>query len=103
MRAIFTQFSFLLGVLVALNTNATQPSTLVSISWGLAVGCTVYLVLLLGDFSIHRLLESSKSGLVSATFKEAPVDLELFADGDSENTSQIVSNAASSSNDTLAA
>ena len=80
MRALFTQFSLLVGVLTTLNLNAESNAVLVSISWGLVVGGLVYLILLLGDYSIHRLLDSSANRLASVRFRNQPIELEMFDD-----------------------
>jgi hypothetical protein len=80
MRAIFTQFSLLVGILTMLNLNASTSTAMSSASWGIAVGCMVYLVLLLGDFSIHRLLDTPVNGLTSVRFREQPVEHDMFDD-----------------------
>ncbi len=61
MRALFTQFSGLVGLLTFLNQLMGPAPLEKTIYIGLSTGLTVYLVLLLGDFAIHRILDSVKS------------------------------------------
>lgn len=80
MRAIFTQFSLLVAIMTILNLSNESTSLIASISWGLAVGCMVYLILLLGDYSVHRLLEKSTSESPTFSFRNQPVELGMFED-----------------------
>jgi len=57
MRALFTQFSGLIGVLTFLNHLMSETPLDKTIIMGLGAGLSVYLVLLLGDLAIHRILE----------------------------------------------
>ncbi len=59
MRALFTQFSGLVGILTFLNQLMGQAPVDKSIFLGLTTGMTVYLVLLLGDLAIHRILANA--------------------------------------------
>lgn len=68
MRALFTQLSFLVGLLTAINLSASQPGLPVAILLGVSAGCTIYIVLLLGDFVIHKWLEENASELTSVRF-----------------------------------
>jgi hypothetical protein len=61
MRALYTQFSFLVGFLAVFEFMSLQVTSLVAVALGTATACTVYLVLLLGDFTIHRFLEEKAS------------------------------------------
>jgi hypothetical protein len=61
MRALFTQFSGLVGLLTFLNQLMGPAPLEKTIYLGLSAGLTVYLVLLLGDLAIHRILESAAS------------------------------------------
>ena len=74
MRALFTQLSFFIGLLTAINLNAAQPSLPVAIILGLSAGCTIYIVLLLGDYTVHRWLEEKAPELTSVQFIEEPFD-----------------------------
>ena len=74
MRALFTQLSFFIGLLTAINLNAAQSSLLVAIILGLSVGCTIYIVLLLGDYAVHKWLEEKAPELTSVKFIEKPFD-----------------------------
>lgn len=69
MRTIITQVSILVAILTALNLNGGDFSFLTSSMWGIASGLLVCLVLLLGDFSIHRLLDNKSGLLTSARFR----------------------------------
>ncbi len=61
MRALFTQFSGLVGLLTFLNQLMGPAPLEKTIYLGLSAGLTVYLVLLLGDLAIHRILQSAAS------------------------------------------
>ena len=80
MRAIFTQLSFLVAVLTAVDLNSDGTMLVVALGWGVVTGCMIYLILLVGDYSIHRLLESSPITLISARFDEEPSEAELIQD-----------------------
>jgi len=103
MRSLFTQFSLLLGVLVALNMNAEATPLFASISWGLITGGMVYLMLLLGDFSIHRLLDSSANKLTSVQFRQQPIELEMFEDLTTTNQPSTSVSSSRSEKEQLAA
>ncbi len=79
MRAIFTQFSLLVAIMTIMNLSNESTSPAASITWGLAVGCLVYLILLLGDYSVHRLLEKSNE-TPAFRFRDQPIELEMFDD-----------------------
>ena len=61
MRALFTQFSFLVGFLAVFEFMSRQAGTLAAVAMGAATACTVYIVLLVGDFTIHCFLEEKNS------------------------------------------
>ena len=61
MRALYTQFSFLVGFLSVFEFMATEITLLAAIALGTATATTVYIALLLGDFTVHRFLEERSS------------------------------------------
>jgi len=63
-----------------MNLNAETSSAMSSASWGIAAACLVYLLLLLGDFSIHRLLDAPANGLTSVQFRNRTSENEMFDD-----------------------
>ncbi|MBT3449036.1 MAG: hypothetical protein HOC28_01550 [Bacteroidetes Order II. Incertae sedis bacterium] len=80
MRAIFTQLSFLVAVLTTVNLNSDGTTLVVALGWGVILGCMIYLILLVGDYSIHRLLDSSPFALLSARFDEERPEVDLIQD-----------------------
>lgn len=79
MRAIYTQFSGLAGLLAFLNQLWTYAPLERTILIGFGTGLGVYLLLLLGDVTIHRILahtppvlakESAGTGESKADAKE---------------------------------
>jgi|GEM_PF-3252293 len=65
MRALFTQFSGLVGILTFLNQLMRNTPLDKTIFLGLTTGMTVYLVLILGDLAIHRILATAASSSVA--------------------------------------
>jgi hypothetical protein len=61
MRALYTQFSFLVGFLSVFEFMSRQVNDLASVALGAAMACTVYIALLLGDLTINRFLEEKSS------------------------------------------
>lgn len=57
MRALFTQFSGLIGLLTFLSQLMSQAPLEKTILMGLGTGLFVYMVLLIGDLVIQRILE----------------------------------------------
>lgn len=85
MRALYTQFSLLIGFLSGFEIQTRQAGTLVSIALGAAVVCTVYIVLLLGDYAIHKYLDERASSPASIRILEYSVrgeeaDMEFEAE-----------------------
>lgn len=74
MRALFTQLSFFVGLLTAINLSASQPSLPVAILLGISAGCSIYIVLLLGDLVIHKWLEEQAPELTSVRFIEEAIE-----------------------------
>ncbi|GIV59803.1 hypothetical protein GQ464_003735 [Rhodocaloribacter litoris] len=66
MRALYTQFSGLVGLLTFLNQLMQEAPLEKTVYVGLCAGLTVYVVLILGDVAIHRILESA-AGLQQAS------------------------------------
>lgn len=88
MRALFTQFSLLIGVIAFLEFQTRLPSDLVAISLGVATSCTVYIVLLLGDYTIHKYLDEKASEpasirLVDSSISTITSESEAFSDSPS--------------------
>jgi len=85
MRALFTQFSLLIGFLAIFEIQARQPGTLVSLVLGLATACGVYIVLLLVDYTIHKFLDEASAPnsirLLDATDTIVDFSTELEAHG----------------------
>lgn len=67
MRAIYTQFSGLAGLLAFLNQLWSYAPLERTILIGFGTGLGVYLVLILGDLTIHRILESTPPPLADET------------------------------------
>lgn len=61
MRALFTQFSLLVGALTGTHLMNADMATASAILWGISAGLIVYGVLLLGDWSVHRFLEDAST------------------------------------------
>lgn len=82
MRALFTQLSLLVGLMTIFSTHSSGAPVAIAILWGLSAGCLIYLVLLLGDFTVHRLLEERAHELSSVRFVngEPTVSLEDIED-----------------------
>ena len=85
MRALFTQFSLLVGFLAIFEIQARQSGILVSLVLGLATACGVYVVLLLVDYTIHKFLDEASAPssirLLEATDKLVDFSAELDANG----------------------
>jgi hypothetical protein len=74
MRALFTQLSFLIGLVTALELHARQPDLPIAILLGIAAACTIYTALLLGDHAIHRYFEDKARTNASLTYLDATSD-----------------------------
>ncbi len=61
MRALFTQFSLLVGALTGAHLMTAGTATAPAILWGMSAGLLVCGILLLGDWSVHRFLEDAAS------------------------------------------
>lgn len=86
MRALFTQFSLLIGFLAFFEIQVHQSSNLVSFVLGLATACSVYIVLLLGDHTIHKYLDDKASvpgsiRLLESTRSPVEYSTEMEANG----------------------
>lgn len=77
MRALFTQLSLLVGLMTIFNTHSGGAPVAIAILWGLSAGCMIYLVLLLGDFTVHRLLEERSHELNSVRFVNGKPSVSL--------------------------
>ena len=75
MRALFTQFSFMLGLLLTLNLRVDMPTANAALI-GFSAACVVYMALLLGDSIVHRLLEDRTDRVSSVVFLETPPELD---------------------------
>lgn len=75
MRALFTQLSFMVGLLMTLNLQAELPLAQ-SLLVGFSTACAVYLTLLIGDTIVHRLLEDRTDRVSSVVFLETPPELD---------------------------
>lgn len=75
MRALFTQLSFMVGLLMTLNLQTELPLAH-ALLFGFSTACAVYLTLLLGDSIVHRLLEDRTDRVSSVVFLETPPDLD---------------------------
>ena len=74
MRAFFTQSSLLIGLVTAFEFYARQPILPIAALLGVSAACTIYIVLLLGDYAIHRYFEDKSSTHASLTFLETTYD-----------------------------
>ncbi len=87
MRALFTQLSVLIGLLTAIELYGRQPNLPVAVLLGISAACTMYIVLLLGDFSIHRYFEDKSRTVASLTYLDTAYDPESTDSiGDREKT-----------------
>lgn len=59
MRALFTQLSGMIGLLTFLNQLINEATLERALFLGLTTGVAVYVVLLVGDLAIHRILASA--------------------------------------------
>jgi len=75
MRSLFTQLSFMVGLLMTLNLQAEMPLAY-ALLFGFSAACTVYLALLIGDVVVHRLLEDRTDRVSSVVFMETPPELD---------------------------
>ena len=74
---MFTQLSLLVGLMTIFNTHSSGAPVAIAIFWGLSAGCMIYLVLLLGDFTVHRLLEERNHELSSVRFVNGKPSVSL--------------------------
>jgi hypothetical protein len=70
MRVLFTQLSLLVGLTSAANAYGSDPGLTTAILYGISAGCGAYLLLLLGDYTIHKFLEERSPDLTSVSFIE---------------------------------
>lgn len=75
MRALFTQLSFMVGLLMTLNLQAEMPLAY-ALLFGFSTACAVYMTLLVGDAIVHRLLEDRTDRVSSVVFLETPPELD---------------------------
>ena len=75
MRALFTQLSLMVGLLMTLNLQTELPLAQ-SLLVGFSAACAVYLTLLIGDTIVHRLLEDRTDRVSSVVFLETPPELD---------------------------
>ena len=74
MRALFTQLSLLIGLVTAIELYGRQPNLPIAVLLGISAACTMYIVLLLGDFSIHRYFEDKSRTHASLTYLHTAYD-----------------------------
>ena len=74
MRALFTQLSFLIGLVTAMELYGRQPNLPLVILLGISASCTIYIVLLLGDHAIHTYFEDETVAHASLTYLETSYD-----------------------------
>lgn len=67
MRALYTQFSGLAGILAFLNQLWNYAPIERTILIGFGTGLVVYLMLIMGDATIHRILEHTPPQLADET------------------------------------
>ena len=79
MRALFTQLSLLVGLLAGLNFQADGASLIEATLLGLMAGCTAFIVLIVGDAVVHRLLEERPDDISSVIFLGTPPEYEAAA------------------------
>ena len=84
MRALFTQLSLLVGFITVFNMNAANYSLVLAIATGLLVAYSIYAVLLLGDITIHRVLEEKVGTLTSVRFIDDAFDSDWLNEPTSE-------------------
>ncbi len=72
MRALYTQFSGLAGLLTFLNQLWNYAPLERTILMGFGAGLFVYLMLILGDATISRILEHTPPRLAEETAGDAP-------------------------------
>jgi len=68
MRALFTQLSVLVGLVATFELYARQPNLPIAILLGISAACTIYIVLLLGDYTVHRYFEDKTGSQASLTY-----------------------------------
>ena len=91
MRALFTQLSVLIGLVTSIELYGRQPNLPVAILLGISAACTIYIVLLLGDFSIHRYFEDKSSTHASLTYLDTAYDPEnTDSSSDPEETASLI-------------
>ncbi|MFT4603403.1 MAG: hypothetical protein ACI9W4_000117 [Rhodothermales bacterium] len=72
MRALFSQFSGLIGILTFVNQMLSSAPVEKAVLTGAGAGLAVYVVLLLGDVVIQRLLEQAAATQNSNSSQQAP-------------------------------
>ena len=103
MRAIFTQLSFLITTLIVIDLSAGSAPFYNALLWGLGVGCLIYLILLVGDYSVHKLLESSSTALKEARIGEDAPEVDMIENIFVTETPQVSETPDQSQADPLAA
>ncbi len=99
MRALFTQFSLMIGFLTFFELQTSPSGVMVSVVAGLATACSVYIVLLLGDFTIHKFLDEKATAIGSIRLLETTdsvidVSIEFDAYGASPSFDEAAIKAA---------
>lgn len=72
MRALFSQFSGLIGILTFVNQMLSSAPVEKAVLTGAGAGLAVYVVLLLGDVVIQRLLEQAAATQLQSSSQQAP-------------------------------
>ena len=73
MRSIYTQFSGLAGLLAFLNQLWSYAPIESSVLIGFGTGIVVYLLLIVGDLAIHRILAQTPAKLAEKSASRSPL------------------------------
>jgi len=76
MRSLFIQLSLLAGAITSVNLIEAGDPFFFAVLAGVLLGCSVCFLLLLGDFTVHRVLEDKVGSLTSVTFIEETPELD---------------------------
>ncbi len=76
MRSLFIQLSLLVAAIASVNLIQSGSPVFFAIAVGILAGCTLCFFLLLGDYSVHRYLETKRDALTSVTFTADAPELD---------------------------
>ena len=85
MRSLFFQLSLLVGTITTMNLNEGDYSLTMAVLIGLLVGSSICFMLMLGDFTINRVLEDRAGSLTSVRFFEEAGDSDWLEESMAEN------------------